>query len=133
MKRLLLSILLTGPGTALAAEAASSSVTAETSADPVLGLDLDVRTLPLYKQILMDPNRKGLIPTSAESLVRLEEALTSDRKALAESKPERQATLRARLFDRLVQKALYWQAVTVGDRVSPEDPATSRRSLQEAH
>jgi len=134
MKHLLVSIFLAGPGTmAFAAEVPLPSTPAEASADPVLGLDLDVRNLPLYKQILMDPNRKGLIPTTAESLARLEESLAEDRKALAEGKPERQAFLRARLFDRLVQKALYWQAVTVGDRSSTEDLANSQRILQEAH
>ncbi|HET9236860.1 MAG TPA: hypothetical protein VFO10_06395 [Oligoflexus sp.] len=134
MKPLLLAIFLTGTGLpVLAADNAAPPLSAESSADPVLGLDLDVRTLPLYKQILMDPNRKGLIPSSADSVARLEEAVAADRKALAESKPERQSYLRIRLFDRLVQKALYWQSVVLGDRDSASDMASSQRVLQETH
>jgi tetratricopeptide (TPR) repeat protein len=134
MKPLLLAIFLTGTGfQALAADNPAASLSTESSADPVLGLDLDVRTLPLYRQILMDPNRKGLIPNSTKSLARLDEALAADRKALAESKPERQTYLRTRLFDRLVQKALYWQSVVLGGRESSGDLASSQRVLQETH
>jgi hypothetical protein len=134
MKHLLLGIVLTSMGIqAYARDGASSQATQEVQADPILGLDLDVRTLPLYQYILMDPNRKGLIPGNAESLARLEVSLSQDRKALAESPFERQLYLRMRLFDRLVQKALYWQAVLIGERQSTSDIASSQRILQETH
>lgn len=133
MKPASLVMLLLFLAPALMGAGGNPTPNTEPGSDPVLGLDLDVRSLPLYRQILMDPNRKGLIPTSAESLARLEEALEKDRQALAESKPERQTYLRSRLFDRLVQKGLYWQAVVVGERDNAADSATSNRILQETH
>ncbi len=105
----------------------------ESNSEPVLGLDLDIRVLPLYRQILIDPNRRGLIPSTAQSVTRLEEGLADDRKALAEAKPEKQGFRRNRLFDRLVQKGLYWQAVVVGDRDNGADMATANRILGETH
>ncbi|WP_141732893.1 tetratricopeptide repeat protein [Oligoflexus tunisiensis] len=133
MKYLLLAIFLAVSGMHAAARVRTAPAASDNSQDPVLGLDLDVRTLPLYRQILMDPNRKGLIPKTEESLARLEQTLEADRKALAESPPERYTYLRMRLFDRLVQKSLYWQAVVVGDRPNAADPATSLKILQETH
>jgi hypothetical protein len=134
MKHLLFAMVLTGAGLqAYAGEETPPQAQQAIHADPILGLDLDIRTLPLYQHILMDPNRKGLIPVSADSVERLETALAQDRKALAEAQPERQPYLRMRLFDRLVQKALYWQAVLVGERSDKSDPASSQRILQETH
>ncbi|MCX6128532.1 MAG: hypothetical protein NTX25_05630, partial [Proteobacteria bacterium] len=113
--------------------AAENKQNTDSMTEPVLGLDLDARILPLYRRILMDPNRKGLVPPDEAGLARLEQALAKDRQNLAEAKPERQAFLRSRLFERLVLKALYWQSVTVGELVNSADSITSNRNLLETH